>query len=153
MHMAARFNGPVYLLGSILHNPAPRDVDVRIVVHDHEFAARYGMEMKPCDQPATDDLPGRTAKVFWDEDGPTQTWVDDMAKLGGAMSAALGINLDVKVWPESYFRLRIYPKPVVLAAPSPHWFVYNAHVPDPSLPAKAAVDPTLTPASTPEDPK
>lgn len=134
-HMAARYNGTVYLVGSVLHNPEPRDVDIRIVIHDHEFAARYGMEMKPCNEPPTETRLGRTAKIHWNEDGPTQRWVDDIAKFSAELSTMLKRNFDIKVWPDSYWR-EPYPRPLVLAAPSPRWFIYNKYVPDPTVRAE-----------------
>lgn len=39
----ARFGGaPVYLVGSSTTSPAPRDVDILIVMRDADFHARYG---------------------------------------------------------------------------------------------------------------
>lgn len=129
--MSARYNGTVYLVGSVLHSPTPRDVDVRIVVADHEFGVRFGMEMKPCDEPPTETRMGRTAKIFWDADDYPQRWIDDTAKTGAAWSRCIGHNVDLKVWPESYWR-EPYPKPVILAAPSPRWAIYNRYFPDPT---------------------
>jgi hypothetical protein len=124
-HMAAKLNGRVYLTGSTLHNPSPRDCDVRVIVADHEFGARYGLQMKPTTKE------GWTHCIAWDEDGPTQRWIDDCAKTGAEWSGLLGLNVDFKVWPLSYWR-EPYPAPLVLAAPSPHWFFYSAIVPDPA---------------------
>ena len=104
----------------------PRDCDVRVIVADHEFAARFGHEVKPTEKP------GWTHCIAWDEDGPSQRWIDDCAKTGAEWSVRLGLNVDYKVWPLSYWRERVYPEPVLLAAPSPTWFVYSAIVPDPS---------------------
>jgi hypothetical protein len=135
LHMVARFNGPVYLLGSVLHKPAPRDIDIRIVVPDSEFAARYGhtLVQTELDQyhPFRKERSMTTASIVrWDEDGPTQRWVDDMAKFGAHLSQRLNENVDLKAWPESYWR-RPYPRPLVLAAPSSSWFIYNKYNPDP----------------------
>jgi hypothetical protein len=142
LHMAGRFNGAVYLVGSVLHNPSPRDIDIRIVVEDHEFAARYRMTLHHVEFDQYHPMAkrglvsGRVVK--WDDDPPSQTWVDDCAKLGGAMSKKLSRNVDLKVWPESYWR-EPYPTPITLAAPSRRWFIYNKHVPDPSAPAPKSV--------------
>lgn len=134
-HMAGRFNGAVYLVGSILHHPAPRDCDVRIVIADHEFAARYGNAMERVEFNEFHPMAKRglvsAECVRWCEDGPTQRWIDDTAKLGAGLLKATQLNMDVKVWPESHWR-EPYPTPITLAAPSRRWFVYNAHVPDPS---------------------
>lgn len=40
-YMAARYNGPVYLVGSSLRSGTPRDIDIRVVVADAEFCGRY----------------------------------------------------------------------------------------------------------------
>lgn len=145
LHMAARFNGTVHLVGSVLHNPSPRDVDIRLVIDDHNFAARYGMELHQ--QEFTEHHPlakrglvsGRVVK--WDDDPPSQRWVDDCAKIGGALCAIVAHNVDFKVWPESYYR-EPYPTPLVLAAPSPRWFIYNRYHPDPATLAPTASAPT-----------
>jgi hypothetical protein len=132
-HMAAKLNGQVYLVGSSLHKPAPRDCDVRVIVADHEFAARFGFEVKRCDEAPTKHRLGRTAKVHWDDDGPSQRWIDDCAKTGAEWSVRLGLNVDYKVWPESYWREGTYPTPLLLAAPSAEWFVYSRFCPDPTF--------------------
>jgi hypothetical protein len=121
-HWAARYNGPVYLIGSTLHNPTPRDCDIRILVPDHEFAARYGHELVKKDNP----FPARpeiTSAMVVDfvTDGPTQRWIDDIAKFSGAICLKLTANVDLQIWPESFWR-KPYPEPVLLAAPSPRWF-------------------------------
>ena len=136
-HMAARYKGKVYLLGSTLHNPSPRDCDIRIVVEDHEFAARYGNELHHTEIGEHHPLRKRSSIVSarlvrWDEDGPTQRWIDDVAKFSAHLSVKLGMNMDVQVVPDSWWRDGIYPAPILLAAPSPHWFVYTKHCPDPT---------------------
>lgn len=140
-HMAARLNARVYLVGSTLHAPEPRDCDIRLILLDHEFAARYGMPMVaiPVEMQRERNGVTRTSAVPFDE-GVTQRWVDDIAKLGAALSLRLHRNVDVKVWPDSYWR-EPYPTPVLLAAPSPHVFHYNAYAPDPSLPLDALPEP------------
>lgn len=131
-HMAGRYNAPLYLTGSTLHNPAPRDCDIRIVIADHEFAARYGHELREFEKPI--ERKGRNTVhkgVHWDAEGPTQRWIDDLAKFNGIWSVRLGRNMDIQVWPESYYR-DTYPPPILLAEPSPRWWIYNKHVPDPT---------------------
>jgi hypothetical protein len=131
-HMAARYNGPVYLLGSVLHSPVPRDVDIRIVVQDHEFAARYGATLEVRETKAGEYYHTRGiasgAFVKWD-DGPTQRWVDDVAKFTAVLSRKHKHNFDVQVWPASYWRDGVWPTPVVLAEPSPRWVVDNKYKP------------------------
>lgn len=131
-HMAARFNGAVYLLGSVLHHPSPRDIDIRIIIADHEFAARYGMPMAeiPAEKQVEHRGVTRTQAVPFDE-GVSQRWVDDIAKLGAAVSHRLTYNADVKVWPDSYWRADVYPSPVPLAAPTPPWWHYTKYCPNP----------------------
>ncbi len=131
-HMAAKLNGAVYLVGSTLHNPSPRDCDIRVVVADAEFGARYGLTMKPTTKAPEPGSHGWTHCIAWNEDGPTQRWIDDCAKTGAEFSTALSLNVDYKVWPLSYWRARTWPTPVVLAAPSPSWFIYSALCPDPA---------------------
>ena len=138
-HMAARYNGPVYLLGSVLHNPQPRDIDIRIVVRDHEFAARYGQPLHRLDPiPDTHPLRRRTSLVAgnfcdWNADGPTQRWIDDVAKFNAYLSVKFNEHFDAQVVPDSWWHDRIYPAPIKLAAPSGHWFFYSALVPDPAV--------------------
>jgi hypothetical protein len=40
--LALRFGAPVYLVGSALELVDPRDVDVRVLVREEDFKARYG---------------------------------------------------------------------------------------------------------------
>lgn len=135
-HMAARFGGTVYLVGSTLHNHKPRDCDVRIVIDDHEFSARYGVELKRVEFNEYHPMAKRGLVsgmvVPWDEEPPTQRWIDDVGKLCSQIASRTKLNMDVKVWPESHWRPP-YPAPIVLAALSPRWFVYNAHCPAPAL--------------------
>lgn len=131
-HMAARYNGPVYLTGSTLHNPSPRDVDLRVVMLDEEFAARYGNEQTLkvdekhhyCQRRG---LAGATI-IDWHAQGPTQRWIDDVAKFGARLSVVLGTNVDLQIWPESYWR-DCWPPPIELASPSPHWWIDNKYAP------------------------
>ena len=88
--MAARFARPVYLCGSALLLPDPRDVDVRIVVTDDEFRARYG----------DPDAWGRA--LWWPSkhDGSLR-YAADMADLAREAALVLRLNLDVCVQPVS----------------------------------------------------
>lgn len=134
-HMAARYDGPVYLVGSILHNPNPRDYDIRILVEDTDFAARYGMALYKMDSPkgSLQEQSGIVSGNYikWYEDGPSQRWIDDIAKFGSHLSRIINYNIDFQVWPKSHWRTP-YPDPILLAEPSSKWFFYNKHCPDPS---------------------
>jgi hypothetical protein len=81
-YMAARYNGAVFLVGSLLTKQNPRDIDLRIVVADAEFCGRYGLE---------------SYAHF-----PNQAWVDDMAKRNGELARDFRINPDFQVYPASY---------------------------------------------------
>jgi hypothetical protein len=55
--MWARFGGaPVYLVGSALAKPHPRDIDLVIVLEDGVFAARYGVSLE-------DEIPAPTDRA------------------------------------------------------------------------------------------
>jgi hypothetical protein len=126
-HWAARYNAPVYLTGSILENPMARDVDIRIPVPDHAFAARFGNAIVE-----TTTTPGWTKHVDWAKEGPTQRWVDEIAKVNEWLSTMLERTADLQIWPASYWR-EPYPKPLLLAAPTPKWWIYSIHCPEPVL--------------------
>lgn len=134
-YMAARFNAPVYLLGSVLTNPECRDIDIRIVVQDHELAARYGHTL--AQQEFAESHPYRKRRgttsanvVRYSEDGPTQRQIDDTAKFTSHLSIKLQHNFDVQIVPDSWWRNDIYPAPKLLAGPSPRWWIYSAVVPN-----------------------
>lgn len=107
--MAARFGAPVYLVGSALDDPNARDIDIRIVLPDEDFAARYG---DVCDFMVEGWSPE------WGEG--RKRWGADMAKLsrdvvlwGGRalhligrspLNKLHGFNVDLKVEPESVAR-------------------------------------------------
>jgi hypothetical protein len=80
--MAARYNGPMFLVGSALSSLAPRDIDLRVIVADKEFCGRYGLS------------------DYWLF--PNQAWVDDMAKRNGELARDFGLNADFQVYPASY---------------------------------------------------
>lgn len=79
--IAARFGRPVYLTGSSLNLPQPRDVDVRVVLTDEEFAARWG-------------------EWSWlsDNDG-YRRYACDMGKLSRHVSLFTMLNVDFQVQP------------------------------------------------------
>jgi len=127
MHWAARYSASVYLVGSTLHNPTPRDCDLRITIEDHDFAARYGMTIMQFPEPRH----RFTAGVNWGYEPPTQRWVDDIAKFSHVLSRKVG-NVDLQIWPLSYWSDEPWPVPVLLAAPSPKWAIFNRYYPDPA---------------------
>jgi hypothetical protein len=86
--MASRFGRPVYLVGSALRLPEPRDYDIRIVVTDEEFTARYGD-------------PYAWAEALWwpsRNDGSLR-YAADMGDLSREASLALSRNIDFQVQP------------------------------------------------------
>ncbi len=101
-YIAARYNGPVYLVGSSLRIANPRDIDVRVVVTDYEFCGRYGFRKYS----------------FFDQDGPNQAWIDDMAKRNGELASLHRLNADFQVYAASHCIQYRDQKRVLLAAPS-----------------------------------
>lgn len=97
-YMAARYNGAVFLVGSVLTKENPRDIDLRVVVADKEFCGRYGLE---------------SYGHF-----PNQAWVDDMAKRNGELANDFGINIDFQVYPASYCINGVSGPRLLIAAPS-----------------------------------
>jgi hypothetical protein len=103
-YIAARYNGPVYLVGSSLKAGAARDVDVRVIVNDREFAGRYGCETKD----------GTGCPHDW----PNQRWIDDMAKRSGELARDFEFNADFQVYPAGHcIQFQDAPR-ILLAAPS-----------------------------------
>lgn len=100
-YMAARYNGPVYLVGSALRLATPRDIDVTVIVADDEFCGRYGY-------------------THYDEFGLrlSQPWIDDLAKRNGELARDFKLNGDFKVYSASHcIQYRDKPR-VLLAAPT-----------------------------------
>lgn len=101
-YIAARYNGPVYLVGSSLRVAQPRDIDIRVVIADDEFCGRYGYEKY-------DDF---------SRYGPNQAWIDDMAKRNGQLAAHHRLNSDFQVYAASHcIQYRDDPR-VLIAAPT-----------------------------------
>lgn len=94
--MAARFGHAVFMTGSALHKDRPRDVDVRIVLPDDEFAARYGRVSE-------------WEESIWSRDMKTacQRVYSDTAKLGRECALKCRCNVDLQIQPLS-FALRHY---------------------------------------------
>lgn len=82
--MAARFNAPVFLVGSALVEAKPRDVDIRIVLPDDAFRKRYGIEVSDPYRLGPNDG-GPNVRAYW----------KDVAKLGAWVAARHSQNLNV----------------------------------------------------------
>lgn len=85
--MVMRFGRPVYLVGSALQVPSPRDVDVRIVLSTEEFESRWGRYAVWGS--VKDPLGG---------DG-WRRYAADMGKLGREASKRCCLNIDLQVQP------------------------------------------------------
>lgn len=86
--MALRFGRPVYLVGSARKLPDPRDVDVRVMVTDPEFKARWG------------DPEAWHEALWWPSrnDGSLR-YAADMWDLSREASLVLQLNIDFQVQP------------------------------------------------------
>ena len=90
-YLYARYGYPIYLVGSALEKPNPRDTDLRIVIPDVEFFDRFGPR---------DDR-----------------WYDEMAKQNRQINKGIGrLNVDFQIQSESQAhkyqnekRMQIYP--------------------------------------------
>lgn len=89
------YGQPVYLCGSALRpdNPDPRDYDIRIMLPDEQFRARYGDPRKWEDEGAI----GNWTRVRW-------RWSDDCSKQSKRGWAETRLNVDVQVYPASHAR-------------------------------------------------
>jgi hypothetical protein len=87
--MYSRFGYPVYLVGSSLHSENPRDVDIRIMLPDEVFEARYGDVY---------DWMAEGYRPVWGE--TRQKWARDMGKLSMEATLCIRQNIDFQVYPE-----------------------------------------------------
>jgi hypothetical protein len=97
--IAARFNQPVYLVGSALVEEKPRDTDVVVILTDEEFLARYGMSGLA------------TQKIGDHADDRDRRYWQDVAKLSAWCNRHHGngsLNVDFKVQDESQVKARHY---------------------------------------------
>ncbi len=96
--IAARYGFPVYLVGSALTETEPRDVDVRVVLSDDAFYARYGIG------------PMRAEGQAWigadEQHEGTRRWHADMAKMARQAANVLHVNIDFQVQSESIVLVR-----------------------------------------------
>ncbi len=84
--IAARFNAPVYLVGSALREARPRDIDVRVVLSDEQFVGRYGIAATAPYHLGLNDG-GEPLRLFW----------RDVAKLGDWCARHHGLNIDFQI--------------------------------------------------------
>lgn len=100
-NMSARFCAPVYLVGSCLEKgDEARDIDIRVVLNDDLFEARYGVERGawPC---------------------TCQKWIDDCAKLGAQAVKSGRLNIDFQIQSSTWEKIFYADKPrMLLASPS-----------------------------------
>lgn len=97
--LSARYYGlPVYLVGSALRDPDPRDIDIVIPVLDDLFLAMYG--------DLTDTLAGWQSGIRVPHADLPKTWLrwaKDCAKQGRQMTYFCRRQVDFKTQPQSYF--------------------------------------------------
>jgi hypothetical protein len=85
--MSTRFGAPTYLVGSALELPDPRDIDVRVMLTNDDFEARYG-----------DPIRWREALWFSRHDG-SMRYCTDMWQLSAEAARVLRLNIDFQVQP------------------------------------------------------
>lgn len=109
-YWASRFDGPVYLIGSCLHSPTPRDIDLRVLCPDDQFFYRFGF-----------------TREDWGKGVLTQRWIDDNAKMNRYAVLRTKLNMDVQVWPAGHwseaYASEGHAPPLLLAEPSPRWWL------------------------------
>lgn len=88
--IASRFDAKVYLVGSVLYSDDPRDVDIRVVIPDDLFEARYGSVLEWIDE---------TWRTPWGE--CRQKWSRDIRKIGNDLARIYHLNIDFQIDPES----------------------------------------------------
>ena len=109
---AARWWGPVWLVGSAHTTPTPRDIDIRVIMADDEFAMLY--HQLPTD---------------FRQEGPSQRWIDDMAHFHRQAFLWSRLAIDIQVWPALMWEEKTDRPRRLLASPSPKW---NLSVPAPA---------------------
>jgi hypothetical protein len=91
--MRGLYGVPVFLVGSALRqdNDDPRDIDIRMMLSESDFARRYGDPQKWSDEGST----GRWTRIRW-------RWSDDCVKLSRDAWAHTRLNCDVQVYPKRH---------------------------------------------------
>lgn len=90
----------VWLVGSALsgNNPKPRDWDIRVIVPDAQFVARFGISAQ---QWQTEGVTGKWSEGRW-------RWADECVKSTQDGWSHTGLNIDFQIYPASHAR-RMYP--------------------------------------------
>lgn len=94
--MAGCYQSPVYLCGSALVTPDPRDIDLRIQLDDAEFALRYGGSAQ---QWADEGLTGAWTELRW-------RWSADCTKRTKRAWKLANANVDFQVYPAGWCAAR-----------------------------------------------
>ena len=94
--MAARFGYPVFLVGSSLEVPSPRDVDVRVILPDSDFESRYGIHWATW-----------TSALWYGTESAAQMrdYASDMASVSREAARELRLNIDFGVHPASIVKM------------------------------------------------
>jgi endonuclease YncB( thermonuclease family) len=101
--MAGHYRAPVYLCGSALGKPDPRDYDLRVTLPDREFEERYGGTVGDwIEQGHT----GAWQAVRW-------AWSADCTKRAKRGRRLTGLNVDFQVYSASYVAERYAEAPRV----------------------------------------
>jgi hypothetical protein len=96
--LSARYYGcPVYLVGSALTDPDPRDIDIVIPVPDDLFSAMYG------DSDPKSPARWRDGMYFYEPWPVCRRWMRDVAKQGRELTLFCGRAVDFKTQPQSFF--------------------------------------------------
>ncbi len=95
---AARFNSPVYLVGSALHSAISRDVDIVVILTDIQWKQRYGIGL--FEHENQNEFPSIALVNYWKDIAKISKWVSDNYE----------INIDFKIQNESLVRAREFDK-------------------------------------------
>lgn len=96
--MAGVYQSPVYLCGSALSKPDPRDIDIRIQLDDTDFALRYAGAMN-----------AEEAIIRWVSQGQSGAWTQlrwrwsaDCTKRCRRAWKLTNLNIDFQVYPATW---------------------------------------------------
>ena len=95
--MAAYYYSPVYLIGSSITNAAFKDVDILIIIEDEYFTCRYGNIKEWRDGFDT----GNFNSLGWQ-------MTEECFKRWKNAYLFTGLNIDLKILPQSYFKEVLY---------------------------------------------
>ena len=88
--IARRYNAPVYLVGSAIRRSDPRDIDIRVILSDEAFEARYG---------SVQDWMAQGESGQWGE--IRQRWAEECETITEQARRQLGIEIDFRIEPQS----------------------------------------------------